>query len=58
MGKTAVGAGCHGSQVGMKDVRLDSPWLTMLPARNVYRLAVVKAMPLNKATPITEAERG
>jgi uncharacterized membrane protein len=49
---------CHGAQVQMKNVRLDSPEGVKLHAQNIYQQAVVtKVMPLNNATGITEAER-
>jgi uncharacterized membrane protein len=49
---------CHGAQVQMKNVRLDSPEGLKLHAQNVYQQVVVtKVMPLNNATGITEAER-
>jgi uncharacterized membrane protein len=49
---------CHGAQVQMKNVRLDSPAGLKLHAQNMYQQAVVtKVMPLNNATGITEAER-
>ncbi len=49
---------CHGAQVQMKNVRLDSPEAVQLNAQNVYQQAVVsKQMPMNNATGITEAER-
>ncbi len=50
---------CHGAQVQMKNVRLDSVDGVKLHAQAVYQQSVVtKAMPLNNATAITEAERG
>jgi uncharacterized membrane protein len=50
---------CHGAQVQMKNVRLDSVEGVKLHAQAIYQQAVVtKAMPLNNATGITEAERG
>jgi uncharacterized membrane protein len=50
---------CHGAQVQMKNVRLDSPDALKTHAQAVYQQAVVaKTMPLNNATQITEAERG
>jgi len=50
---------CHGAQVQMKNVRLDSVEGVRLHAQAIYQQAVVsKAMPLNNATGITEAERG
>jgi uncharacterized membrane protein len=50
---------CHGAQVQMKNVRLDSPEGLKQHAQAVYQQAVVqKTMPLNNATHITDAERG
>jgi uncharacterized membrane protein len=50
---------CHGAQVQMKNVRLDSPEGLKLHAQAVYQQAVVtKIMPLNNSTGITDAERG
>lgn len=49
---------CHGEQVQMKNVRLDSPAAVKLHATQVYQQAVVtRLMPMNNATGITEAER-
>ncbi len=49
---------CHGEQLQMKNVRLDSPALVKQHAQSVYQQAVVtKLMPMNNATGITEAER-
>jgi uncharacterized membrane protein len=49
---------CHGAQVQMKNVRLDSPEALKQHAQAVYQQAVLsRAMPLNNATAITEAER-
>ncbi|MFL6694914.1 MAG: urate hydroxylase PuuD [Ramlibacter sp.] len=49
---------CHGAQVQMKNVRLDSPDGVKLHAAAVYQQAVVaKLMPMNNATGITEDER-
>ncbi|MEJ8838580.1 urate hydroxylase PuuD [Ramlibacter sp. AN1133] len=49
---------CHGAQVQMKNVRLDSPLGVKQHAQAVYQQAVVaKTMPLNNATHITEEER-
>ena len=49
---------CHGEQVQMKNVRLDSPANLKLHAQMVYQQAVVtKIMPMNNATGITDAER-
>ena len=50
---------CHGAQLQMKNVRLDSVDGVRLHAQAVYQQAVVtKVMPLNNATGITDAERG
>ena len=50
--------GCHGAQLQMKNVRLDSPEGLKLHAQNVYQQAVVtKIMPMNNATGITDQER-
>jgi uncharacterized membrane protein len=49
---------CHGAQVQMKNVRLDSPEGLKQHAPTVYHLAVVaKTMPMNNATGITPEER-
>lgn len=49
---------CHGEQVQMKNVRLDSAALVRQHAPNIYQQVVVaKAMPMNNATGLTEAER-
>ena len=49
---------CHGEQVQMKNVRLDSPAALKLHASQVYQQAVVtRLMPMNNATGITETER-
>lgn len=49
---------CHGEQVQMKNVRLDSPQNLKAHAQNVYlQVVVTKLMPLNNATHITEDER-
>jgi uncharacterized membrane protein len=49
---------CHNAQVANKNVRLDSGEAILARAAQVYQQAVVlKAMPLNNATGITEAER-
>lgn len=49
---------CHGAQVQMKNVRLDSPEALKSHATQVYQQAVVtRLMPMNNATGITEAER-
>ncbi len=50
---------CHGAQMQMKNVRLDSPELLKQHAQAVYQQVVVaKIMPMNNSTGITEAERG
>ncbi|MES2940521.1 MAG: urate hydroxylase PuuD [Pseudomonadota bacterium] len=49
---------CHGAQLQMKNVRLDTPEALKQHAQAVYQQAVVaKTMPLNNATNITDAER-
>ena len=49
---------CHGEQVQMKNVRLDSAALVRQHATTIYQQVVVaKAMPMNNATALTEAER-
>jgi len=49
---------CHGEAVQMKNVRLDSPAALKTHAQAVYQQAVVlKQMPMNNSTGITEAER-
>ncbi|MBC5765208.1 urate hydroxylase PuuD [Ramlibacter albus] len=49
---------CHGAQLQMKNVRLDSPDALKQHAQAVYQQAVVqKTMPMNNATAMTEAER-
>ena len=49
---------CHGAQVQMKNVRLDSAEAVKLHAHNVYQQVVVtRQMPMNNATQITEEER-
>jgi uncharacterized membrane protein len=49
---------CHGDQVQMKNVRLDSPEGVALHAQAMYQQVVVtKIMPMNNATQITDAER-
>ena len=49
---------CHGSQLQMKNVRLDSPALVKQHAQSIYQQVVVlKAMPMNNSTDITEDER-
>jgi uncharacterized membrane protein len=49
---------CHGEQVQMKNIRLDSPDTLRQHAQNVYQQVVVtRQMPMNNATGITEEER-
>lgn len=49
---------CHGAQVQMKNVRLDSPQNVKLHAQNLYQQVVVtKLMPMNNASGISDAER-
>ncbi len=49
---------CHGAQVQMKNVRLDSPAALRQHAQAVYQQAVVtRVMPINNATGMTEEER-
>ena len=49
---------CHGAQVQMKNVRLDSPEALKQHAQAVYQQAVVaKAMPMNNATGMKDEER-
>ncbi len=49
---------CHGEQVQMKNLRLDSPALAQQHAQAVYQQVVVqKLMPMNNATGMTDAER-
>ena len=49
---------CHGAQVQMKNVRLDTPEQVAAHAQGVYQQAVVtKIMPMNNSTGITDAER-
>jgi uncharacterized membrane protein len=49
---------CHGPQVQMKGIRLDSPDAIRQHAQQIYQMAVVsKLMPMNNATHITDAER-
>ena len=49
---------CHGEQVQMKNVRLDSPQNVKLHAQNIYQQVVVtRIMPMNNATGISEVER-
>jgi uncharacterized membrane protein len=50
--------GCHGQSMQMKNIRLDSAALLAQNAQAVYQQAVViRAMPMNNATQITEDER-
>ena len=49
---------CHGAQVQMKNVRLDSPDSLRQHAQGIYQQVVVtRLMPMNNATQITDAER-
>ncbi len=49
---------CHGAQVQMKNVRLDSPEGVRQHAQAMYQQVVVtRLMPMNNATGITDAER-
>lgn len=49
---------CHGAQVQMKNIRLDSPALVRQNAQNIYQMVVVqKLMPMNNATGMTDEER-
>ena len=49
---------CHGAQVQMKNMRVDSPELVKQHAQAIYQQVVVqKLMPMNNATGITDAER-
>jgi uncharacterized membrane protein len=49
---------CHGPTAQMKNVRLDSIADLRQHAQGVYQQVVVtRAMPMNNATQITEAER-
>ena len=49
---------CHGAQVQMKNVRLDSASNVKLHAQNIYQQVVVsKIMPMTNTTGISEAER-
>jgi uncharacterized membrane protein len=49
---------CHGAQVQMKNVRLDSPEAVKQHAQAVYQQSVVsRTMPLNNATQMTDGER-
>jgi uncharacterized membrane protein len=49
---------CHNAQLANKGIRLDAPDMIRAHAAQMYQQAVVlKAMPLNNATQITDAER-
>lgn len=49
---------CHGEAVQMKNLRFDSPLEVSKNAQNIYQQAVVlRQMPMNNATQITDAER-
>ena len=49
---------CHGEQVQMKNVRLDTPQALNQHAQAVHQQSVVaRTMPMNNSTGITEAER-
>jgi uncharacterized membrane protein len=49
---------CHGAQVQMKNVRIDSPEALKQHAQAVYQQVVVtRIMPMNNSTGITDAER-
>ncbi|MEY2892564.1 MAG: hypothetical protein RJA98_2472 [Pseudomonadota bacterium] len=49
---------CHNAQVNNKNIQLHTPELIGLNAQALYQQAVVlKAMPMNNATQITDAER-
>ncbi len=49
---------CHGPAMQMKNVRLDSPELVAKNTQNIYQQVVLlKQMPMNNATGITESER-
>ena len=49
---------CHGEQVQMKNVRLDTPQALKQHAQAVHQQSVVaRTMPMNNSTGITEAER-
>ncbi len=49
---------CHGEQVQMKNVRVDSPDAVKKNAQAIYQQVVVsKIMPMNNATGITDDER-
>ena len=49
---------CHNAQVQQKNVALHTPALLQQQAQAVYQQAsVLKLMPMNNATQITDAER-
>jgi len=49
---------CHGPRAQMKNIRFDSPQAVASHAALIYQQAVItRAMPLNNATSITDAER-
>jgi uncharacterized membrane protein len=49
---------CHGAQVQMKNVRVDTPDQVTAHAQAIYQQVVVtKIMPMNNATGITDEER-
>lgn len=49
---------CHGAQVQMKNLRLDSAAQVKLHAQGIYQQVVVsKLMPMTNASGISEAER-
>ena len=49
---------CHGAEVQMKNVRLDSPEALKQHAQAIYQQVVVtRLMPMNNTTGITDAER-
>ena len=49
---------CHGAQLQMKNMRVDSPELVKQHAQAIYQQVVVqKIMPMNNATGVTEEER-
>jgi uncharacterized membrane protein len=50
---------CHNAQLSNKNVALHTPELIRQHAQQVYQqVAVLKLMPLNNATQITDVERG
>jgi uncharacterized membrane protein len=49
---------CHNAQLASKNIRLDSAQAIQSQAQLIYQQVVVsRAMPMNNATQITEAER-